>query len=459
MTTQSIQPKFMFSWIHLIADIAIIPLAFGASWWLRFKSGWFSVPTENLTLSDFMLLAIAVLPFWLAIAGFNGLYKRKLNEGLSAELAAVINTTGLGLAFSMVISFMIRTLPESRLTFMLAALVALIAGVLARIVFRHFGKLADPVRVVILQENTDASAVLQRFSDLPKCNYQIQVVLNRDAIDESGKIRQSIIDNYHFDILLIALQLPGELLVSLLIQSEDQGFTLAIAPEQSALHQFLFAPFLMAGIPVMRTREPSELKAQAVLKRFLDITVASVLLILTSPLLVLGVILAKISSPGPAFFKQDRLGLNGKRFKVIKLRTMVVNAAEILADLRKQSDEFDKNFKLNKDPRITPIGKFLRKTSIDELPQLLNILCGDMSVVGPRPIVPEELAKYQQWGGLLLKVKPGLTGFWQVSGRSNLRYEERIQLDMYYIQNWTLGLDIGIILSTIPAVLLRRGAQ
>lgn len=459
MSPRRINIATLFSWQHLLSDTVLIPIAFGLSWWIRFKTSLFSAPTEILSLSNFLLLSAAVTPCWLIIAGFNGLYRRRLNESISAELSALINTTGLGLAFSMVLSFLIRGLPESRLSFLLAAILTLCLGAVFRILMRRSYAANAPIKVLILQDSTDANAVLQRFRDLPKSRHEILTVLNPEAIDEAGKLKESILLKYQFDILIIAMQLPSEGLINLLLQSEDQGFTLAIAPEQSALHQFLFSPHLMAGIPVMRTREFSELHAQSVLKRILDIVVASILLLLTAPFLLLGIILAKLSSPGPAFFMQDRLGINGKRFKVIKLRTMVTNAAEILAELRKKSDEFDRNFKLDKDPRITTIGKFLRKSSIDELPQLINILHGDMSIVGPRPIVPEELSKYNQWAPLLLKVKPGLTGFWQVNGRSNLRYEERIQLDMYYIQNWSLGLDIGIILTTIPAVLLRKGAQ
>ncbi|MDI3280997.1 MAG: sugar transferase, partial [Bacillota bacterium] len=146
----------------------------------------------------------------------------------------------------------------------------------------------------------------------------------------------------------------------------------------------------------------------------------------------------------------------------LKFRTMIQDAEKVLRELLTQNPElaaeYRRDFKLRQDPRITRVGRFLRRTSLDELPQLINVLRGEMSLVGPRPIVPEEIEKYGFWGRFLLRVPPGVTGFWQVSGRSDVDYEERIKLDMYYINNWSLGLDLAILLRTIPAVLQRKGA-
>lgn len=195
-------------------------------------------------------------------------------------------------------------------------------------------------------------------------------------------------------------------------------------------------------------------------KRLFDIISSLAALIILSPFFIVISIIIKIDSRGEAIFGHNRLGSNGKIIKVYKFRTMVKNAEEILRNLPPdQKREFEKNFKLENDPRITAVGNFLRKTSLDELPQLLNILIGNMSVVGPRPIVEKEIQKYGKYGSKLLTVKPGLTGNWQANGRSNTTYEERVKLDMDYIDNRSFWLDIKIILKTVVAVFKKEGAM
>lgn len=195
-------------------------------------------------------------------------------------------------------------------------------------------------------------------------------------------------------------------------------------------------------------------------KRAIDIIGAVLGLIILSPVFLIISIIIKLDSKGPAIFAHRRLGYKGEIIKVYKFRSMVTNAEELIEKLpEEQKLEFYRNFKLENDPRITKIGHFLRKTSLDELPQLLNILKGDLTIVGPRPIVEKELKMYGKYGEKLLTVKPGLTGYWQVNGRSDTTYEERVQLDMDYIDKRSLLLDIVIIFKTFGAVLHERGAK
>jgi lipopolysaccharide/colanic/teichoic acid biosynthesis glycosyltransferase len=195
-------------------------------------------------------------------------------------------------------------------------------------------------------------------------------------------------------------------------------------------------------------------------KRAIDIIGAILGLIILSPVFLIISIIIKLDSKGPAIFAHRRLGYKGEIIKVYKFRSMVTNAEELIEKLpEEQKLEFYRNFKLENDPRITKIGHFLRKTSLDELPQLLNILKGDLTIVGPRPIVEKELKMYGKYGEKLLTVKPGLTGYWQVNGRSDTTYEERVQLDMDYIDKRSLLLDIVIMFKTFGAVLHERGAK
>lgn len=196
-----------------------------------------------------------------------------------------------------------------------------------------------------------------------------------------------------------------------------------------------------------------------IFKRIFDMIASAIAIIILSPVFVILFICIKLDSKGPAIFAHNRVGEFGRIIKVYKFRTMVINAEEILNNFTpEQKEEFEKNFKLENDPRITKLGNFLRKTSLDELPQLFNILFGNMSIVGPRPITKKEIKKYDEFAEKLFTVKPGLTGYWQANGRSDTTYEERVQMDMYYIDNRSVSLDIRIIFKTIGSVLKKEGA-
>ena len=184
-------------------------------------------------------------------------------------------------------------------------------------------------------------------------------------------------------------------------------------------------------------------------KRFIDIAGAAMGLIFLSPLMIIIAILIKIESKGELIFKQKRVGLNGKEFYIYKFRSMVVNAEELKEALAKQNEMSGPMFKMKDDPRITKIGKFIRKTSIDELPQLINVIKGDMSLVGPRPSLPKEVESFEPWMLERLEVKPGLTCIWQVSGRNNIDFEDWMKLDIKYVRERSLVMDIKLILKTV----------
>ncbi|MBK8906151.1 MAG: sugar transferase [Anaerolineaceae bacterium] len=194
------------------------------------------------------------------------------------------------------------------------------------------------------------------------------------------------------------------------------------------------------------------------LKALLDFAIVIPTLMLIWPLFVILALAVKLDSPGPVIHRRRVLGRDGRIFDAFKFRTMYINGDEILAQHPKLKMELQQNYKLKCDPRVTRVGTFLRKFSLDELPQLFNVLAQDMSVIGPRIIAPDEITKYGQWGQTLLTVMPGLTGLWQVSGRSNTSYDERVNLDMQYIDNWSIFMDIKILLKTIPAVMKGDGA-
>ena len=194
-------------------------------------------------------------------------------------------------------------------------------------------------------------------------------------------------------------------------------------------------------------------------RRIMDIALAALLSVVTLPFTILAALLIKLTSPGPVLFKQERCGLNGRLFVMYKLRSMIDSAEQLRFELEALNEMDGPVFKSSRDPRVTGIGKIIRRFSIDEFPQLYNVLKGDMSLVGPRPPLPQEVARYERWQRRRLSMKPGITCLWQISGRNEVSFEDWMKLDLTYIDNWSLLLDLKILLKTVPVVLLGKGAK
>ncbi|MCZ2858127.1 sugar transferase [Blastococcus sp. VKM Ac-2987] len=241
-------------------------------------------------------------------------------------------------------------------------------------------------------------------------------------------------------------------------QLEGTGIELLVAPGliEVAGPRLHIRPF--EGLPLLAVEQPSFEGWRRVVKGGLDRVVAGVALLLLAPVLALIAAAVACTSPGPVLFRQERVGLNGKPFTMLKFRSMVVDADRQLEQLRKDNISDGLLFKMRTDPRVTPVGRLLRRLSLDELPQLLNVLGGSMSLVGPRPPLPDEVARYDTSVSRRLLVKPGLTGLWQISGRSDLSWEESVRLDLRYVENWSLALDLLILWKTGRAVLSSSGA-
>lgn len=214
------------------------------------------------------------------------------------------------------------------------------------------------------------------------------------------------------------------------------------------------------SLKIKETQNSEKARRYIKVKRILDCILATIALIILSPIYLIIAIAVKIDSKGPVFFGHTRIGKNGKIIKIYKYRTMVTNAEELIKQFTpEQMKEYKENFKLENDPRITKVGKFLRKTSLDELPQLLNIIQGDLALIGPRPVVKKELEKYGENAGKFLSVTPGLTGNWAASGRSNTTYEERMEMELWYVDNISFITDVKIFFKTIIAVIKKEGAK
>ena len=298
-------------------------------------------------------------------------------------------------------------------------------------------------------------SVLGFLADGPRPSSSIHGLRILGVVEEA----ESIFSNQVVDEVLIAVPEKSlKELAPLLLLCEKQGITARLAcdflPRGSArlyLEQ-------LEGVPLLTfTTTPNNPNLLA-LKRIMDVGLSFLLLVLSLPLFLLVPILIKMTSKGPVLYKQVRCGLNGRTFTFVKFRSMFEGADERRKEIEHLNEAMGPVFKMASDPRVTQIGKLLRRASIDELPQLVNVLKGEMSLVGPRPPLPEEIRWYQTWQRRRLSMKPGITCLWQVSGRSDLSFNEWVGLDLHYIDNWSPWLDLKILEKTVPAVLSRRGA-
>ena len=247
-------------------------------------------------------------------------------------------------------------------------------------------------------------------------------------------------------------------ILSIIAQCERRNVTARIVPDIFQMSLSRVEIDDLNGIPLIGIREISFSRWGLMLKRAIDETFAAIGLIILSPVLVAVAVAIKLDSPGPILFRQVRVGKNGRHFVLHKFRSMRVGAEQEQEKLAGLNEATGPLFKIRDDPRLTRVGKFIRRTSLDELPQLYNVLRGEMSLVGPRPPLPKEVEQYQEWHKKRLEIAPGLTGLWQVSGRSELTFDEMVLLDIYYIENWSPILDTSITLRTIPRVLFGDGA-
>jgi exopolysaccharide biosynthesis polyprenyl glycosylphosphotransferase len=244
----------------------------------------------------------------------------------------------------------------------------------------------------------------------------------------------------------------------LLRRCQELGLKVSVVPEMFDVMGPSVEVDEVEGMTVLGLNPPVLSRSSRMLKRTMDIVGGAVAVLLALPLLAVVAIAVKVDSPGPVFFRQHRMGRGGRRFRLVKFRTMVADAEARRDALLADSDDPDW-LKIEHDPRITRVGRFLRQTSLDELPQFWNVLVGDMSLVGPRPLIESEDRLVEGWGRARLDLTPGITGLWQVLGRTNIPFKEMVKLDYLYVTNWSLWTDVRLILRTLPAVITRRGVN
>ncbi len=324
------------------------------------------------------------------------------------------------------------------------------SGRLVGLIRREFG---GPHFVLIYGEGAEA----QRLASLVQSSSQFEIRLLGTLSDPAllrDKIREHVVDEVLFAVP------PSKLseIEDIMLACDEEGVRTRLSLDFFAhVNSELYLDRL-GTTPLLTFSATPHDEIKLLAKRAFDFVVAAVALVLLSPILLVVALLIKLTSKGNVLFRQERCGLNGRRFDVIKFRSMVHDAEQRRSEVEHLNVK-KLNFKIPKDPRLTPIGYWLRKFSIDELPQFWNVLKGDMSLVGPRPAIPSEVAQYEGWQRRRLRMRPGLTCIWAISGRDQLDVDTVMRLDMEYIDNWSLSLDSQILLRTIPLVLLGRGAN
>ncbi|MCD6291414.1 MAG: undecaprenyl-phosphate glucose phosphotransferase [Anaerolineae bacterium] len=464
-------------WLLVISDAILINVAFAIAYWIRYDRQWFRAvdPAFNTSYRAYLPFVVVLTILLLIAFHLEGVYSLRRGATWFDEVYAIINGTTTGIIIMVVVTFFYRPLFYSRLIFLYAAVLiptvlaasrALRSIIISRLRRRGIG--VD--RVLIVGAGETGRAVLRNLVAQPEYGYHVLGFLDdnpekgqRDigpfkalgAIDNLSRIlRQNLVDE-------VIVALPWEYherITQVITEASRVGVRVRVVPDLLQLSLNRLHVDQVAGIPLLSVREMTITGWNRVFKRFMDITIAGVGLILLSPLLLCIALAIRLDSPGPVLFRQTRVGRKGKLFTIYKFRSMVANAEQMRPQLDPLNEADGPLFKIKGDPRRTRVGRFLRRTSLDELPQLYNVLRGEMSLVGPRPALPEEVAQYQEWHRKRLEVSPGITGLWQVSGRSNLSFDEMVLLDIYYVENWSPFLDLRILLKTIPLVLLGEGA-
>ena len=426
---------------------------------------------------DFATLISLALPAWLAIFGFVGMYDKAHTKSASEEMKRIFHGVNMGIVGLIMISFFMAERDFSRGFTVAAWSSCLFSVTFGRFMFRRVvkglrsrGHLCVPMLVVGLNEEARAIArTLTRNSWIGfkpvgfvaangELNGREVTMIEGLPVYGSAPDIAGAVDMARASAVLVASSaVPEDKLARLYRDLQDHDVEVRVSAGLMNIAASRVAVEPLDGVPVLSLRKIQLAKSQVLIKRTFDLVMGTLLLAVLSPVVILAAIAVKLQDRGSIFYRQVRVGQYGKEFRMIKFRTMVPNAHTMMPDLKRKNEADGLLFKITDDPRVTKIGKTLRKWYIDELPQLLNVLLGHMSLVGPRPPLPEEVARYDDWLRGRIKVKPGMTGLWQVNGRHQLSFADYVRYDLFYVENWSVASDLHILWRTLPAVLSRSG--
>ncbi|MCK5533692.1 sugar transferase [bacterium] len=445
-----------FTGLLVAVDIILIYFSFILAYWVRFSIKIVPVTKGTPSLFAYQQALPFVILIWILIFMHYGLYNYKKRKDSFDEFLRSFLAVSIGTIVIMAGTFLYRNFSYSRMVIAYAWLFSLFSLSFSRWIVRILEKSLDKnfftsQKTLIMGEGKIFDQ-LKKILEKQKSEYYFTDLIEGEKLSnfvEKNKIAEVIVGKFptvHTEILNISRQ------------CENLNLDFKFVPDLVELRmgEVIIDDYL--GLPLIQLKPISLHGINFFIKRCLDILISILVLsIFFVPLLII-IIMIKLDTPGPILYCQPRLGHKEKMFPFFKFRTMVQDADLILEKIKHLSERQGPVFKMKKDPRITFCGKILRRYSLDELPQVINVLRGDMSLVGPRPQVLWEASHYDEWAKKRLRVLPGITGLWQISGRSDLSYEEMIRLDIFYLENWSFIFDLKILLKTIPVVLLADGA-
>lgn len=475
-------PYWLVVAVRMISDAGLVFLGFYLAYWMRYSLhiGGDVLIWAYQPFSFFLSKAIALPLLVVGIFQVRGIYRQPRWTTFLDEAMSIASGVTTAMALVVLYSFLQRFYP-SRLLFIYAWLliIVLLIGsrffvrlVRERLWLRGIG--VD--RVLVIGAGRAGERLMQSLLSQPRLGYSVvgfvddvppadgwAIATDRKVVrpaylgteDDVGELVRA----HRIDEVIIALPTTShEKIMGIVNQCREAEVEFKLVPDLFELAMDRVRIHDVSGLPLIALKPAEIAGVNYVVKRIIDVVVASAVIVVGAIPMAAIALAIKLDSDGPILFRQVRVGRNGRHFVCFKFRTMVRDAEKQQATLRREHNMDGRLAKLKEDPRRTRVGKLLRRTSFDELPQFFNVLKGEMSVVGPRPPVPAEVAEYDEWHLGRLLVTPGLTGLWQVSGRSNLTFDEMVRLDLYYAENWSPWLDITIMLRTIPAILTARGA-
>lgn len=430
-------------------------------------------PVPGFVMVSHLALALMLVPGFGIGAAYNKLYQARANDRPLQEARNIINAVSVGTGSLVLIAFLSQYKELSRLWIILLVVSVTACLLIERKIARTlFTRLRSESRILrrILIVGTDAHAVglMHTYERNPQLGYRVVGFVGSDDIGVRGGVRllgpiddlEEILEEQDASGVVVSLASVESRQVNLLSRKlTDSGYHVALSSTLNDIDVTRLRPQQLDGRTMIYIEPVLRDGWRAVAKRAFDVAMASTILLVTLPITLAAMVAIKASSPGPVLFKQVRVGKDGNVFEMLKLRTMVIDAEERKAELAHLNESDGALFKIERDPRITSVGRILRKLSIDELPQLVCVLRGTMSMVGPRPALPDEVLQWDEEVYERLRVLPGLTGMWQVSGRSDSSFEQYKRMDLYYIDNWSLLHDLKICFRTIKVVISGSGAS
>ena len=463
-----------FRWVVIVLDAAIILLSTFAAARLRGWAPFLSSPANDLDTLVEPLIPVVVLA-WLLVLWASGTYRQRHWGAGVTEYRQVINSS---VTFLMVLGLaaFLFDYPLSRgflaLLFIIGIPALAIGRYIARRVLHELRRRGKScVRTLIVGNAEAAGDVVAVLGREPWLGYDAVGVLSKvengeleiagvPVVGTPSELSAAVeAQNISAVIFSSGSVRRGNEFNAVARKLETHNIQMVVVPAMTDIAAQRIHVTPVAGIPLMHVGRPQAARSLRFTKRAFDLVATTIIVVLLSPVLVLTALAIKLGDGGPVIFKQRRVGTGGKVFELYKFRSMVVNAEQIRAQELEDKNESDGAlFKMKRDPRVTPVGRFIRRFSIDELPQLFNVLKGEMSLIGPRPALENEVEKYKSHVRRRLDVRPGITGLWQVSGRSDLSWDDAVRLDLYYVDNWSLVQDIVILLRTVKAVISSRGA-